>query len=132
MMQIVVDTDVLSYLFKNNPTGLLYQSEVDGRSVSISFMTVAELELWAIQCHWGEHRLLRLRLYLGQFTVVESNPDLCLKWAEVMNAARATGHRIESADAWVAATALIHNFPLVTHNRKDYLGVPGLTLISHA
>ena len=132
MMQIVVDTDVLSFLFKDNPTGRLYEPEVSGREVYISFMTAAELELWAVQYHWGEHRLLRLRLYLNQFTVVESNPDLCLKWAEVMHAAQAVGRRIDCADAWVAATALLHNFPLVTNNRKDYLGVPGLTLISNA
>jgi predicted nucleic acid-binding protein len=40
--------------------------------------------------------------------------------------------RIECADAWIAATALLYSVPLVTHNRNDYLGVPDLTLISHA
>jgi len=46
-------------------------------------------------------------------------------------AAQAAGRRIECADAWIAATALLYAVPLVTHNRSDYLGVPGLTLISH-
>lgn len=49
-----------------------------------------------------------------------------------MVAAQAAGRRIECADAWVAATALLYGVPLVTHNRNDYLGVAGLTLISHA
>ena len=40
--------------------------------------------------------------------------------------------RIECADAWIAATALLYSVPLVTPNRNDYLGVPDLTLISHA
>ena len=52
-------------------------------------------------------------------------------WAEVTVAAQERGRRIECADAWVAATALRHDVPLVTHNRADYLGVSGLTLISH-
>ena len=60
-----------------------------------------------------------------------SSPDLCRKWAEVTVAAQAAGRRIECADAWIAATALLYAVPLVTHNRSDYLGVPGLTLISH-
>ena len=60
-----------------------------------------------------------------------SSPDLCCKWAEVMVAARAAGRRIETADAWIAATALLYDAPLVTHNGSDFLGVPGLTLISH-
>jgi predicted nucleic acid-binding protein len=46
-------------------------------------------------------------------------------------AAQAAGRRIECADAWIAATALLYNAPLVTHNRADYLGVPGLSMISH-
>ena len=131
MTQIVVDTDVVSFLFKNHPIGRHYDPEVDGRVALISFMTVAEVERWAIQYRWGEHRLHWLRLYLSRFTVVPSSPGLCLKWAEVMAAAQAAGRRIECADAWIAATALLYRVPLVTHNRNDYLGVPGLTLISH-
>lgn len=50
---------------------------------------------------------------------------------EVTVAALSRGRRIECADGWIAATALRHDIPLVTHNRADYLGVPGLRVISH-
>jgi predicted nucleic acid-binding protein len=46
-----------------------------------------------------------------------------------MVAARRNGRRIETADAWIAATALLLDAPLLTHNKADYLGVPGLRLI---
>ena len=49
-----------------------------------------------------------------------------------MSGAQARGYRIECADAWIAATALLYDIPLVTHNRNDYLGIPGLTVISHS
>jgi predicted nucleic acid-binding protein len=94
-------------------------------------MTVAEVERWAIQYRWGVQRVNWLRFYLDRFTVVPSSPDLCRKWAEVTVDAQAAGRRIECADAWVAATALLYSAPLVTHNHDDYLGVSGLTLISH-
>jgi predicted nucleic acid-binding protein len=132
MTQIVVDTDVVSFLFKNHPLALRYDPELAGRVALISFMTVAEVERWAIQYRWGEHRLHWLHLHLKRFTVVPSSPDLCRKWAEVMVVAQAAGRRIECADAWIAATALLYGVPLVTHNRNDYLGVAGLTLLSHA
>ena len=132
MTEIVVDTDVVSFLFKDHPVGRLYDTEVAGRVPLISFMTVAELERWAIQYRWSEHRVRWLYLYLSRFTVVPSSPDLCRMWAEVMVAGQAAGRRIECADAWIAATAVLYCAPLVTHNRSDYLGVPGLTLISHA
>ena len=50
---------------------------------------------------------------------------------EVTVTAQSRGRRIECADAWIAATALLHGVPLVTHNRGDYAGVAGLDLISH-
>ena len=131
MTPVVVDTDVVSFLFKNHPIGLRYDPELAGRVALISFMTVAELERWAIQYRWGEPRLQWLHQYLSRFTVVPSSPDLCQKWAESMVAAQAAGRRIDCADAWIAATASLYGAPLMTHNRRDYLGVPGLTLISH-
>jgi predicted nucleic acid-binding protein len=94
-------------------------------------MTVAELERWAIQHQWNPQRLHWLHLHLERFTIFPSSPDLCRQWAEVMAAAQAAGRRIECADAWIAATALLYSAPLITHNGTDYLGVPGLTLVSH-
>jgi predicted nucleic acid-binding protein len=55
---------------------------------------------------------------LDRFAVMPYDRDLCTKWAEVTVAAPAAGRRIDCADAWIAATALL-------------IGVPGLTLISH-
>jgi tRNA(fMet)-specific endonuclease VapC len=81
---------------------------------------------------WSSQRVQLLRTFLQRFTVVPSSPNLCRMWAEVMVSAQAAGRRIESADGWIAATALLHDAPLLTNNRNDYLGVAGLTLISLA
>jgi len=131
MTEIIVDTDVVSFLFKNHYIGQLYDADVAGRAAGVSFMTVAEVERWALQYRWGSQRVHWLRLFIGRFTVVPSSPDLCRKWAEVMVAAQASGRRIETADAWIAATALLYDAPLVTHNGSDFLSVPGLKLIFH-
>jgi len=69
-----------------------------------------------------------VQLFLRCFVVVPSSHDLVLKWAETMVAARRNGRRIETANAWIAATALLYDVPLLTHNKTDYLGVPGLQL----
>jgi predicted nucleic acid-binding protein len=131
MSTVVVDTDVVSFLFKNHPFSSRYEADLAGQTLVISFMTLAELDRWAIHAAWGEIRRKRLREYLEPFVVLPYHRALCTKWAEVTVAAEASGHRIECADAWIAATALLHGLPLVTHNRNHYRGVPGLTLISH-
>jgi predicted nucleic acid-binding protein len=39
---------------------------------------------------------------------------------------RSTQHN----DLWIAATALRHGLPLVTHNRRDFVDIPDLIVIS--
>jgi predicted nucleic acid-binding protein len=64
------------------------------------------------------------------FASVPSSSGLIRQWAEVMVAARANGRRIEAADAWIASTALLYGAALITHNPKDYGGVPTLSVLS--
>ena len=35
-------------------------------------------------------------------------------------------------DLWIAATALQHEVPVVTHNLRDFVDIPGLVVISEA
>jgi tRNA(fMet)-specific endonuclease VapC len=126
MKPIVLDTDVVSFLFKADTRAQMYLPQLQDRQWFISFMTEAELEQWALLANWSEKRVVWLRLFLSRFVVVPSSHDLVLRWAEAMVAARRNGWRIETADAWIAATALLYDAPLLTHNKADYLGVPGL------
>src|SRR5712692_4868997 len=132
MRPVVLDTDVVSFLFKNDSRAQNYIPHLRDRQWLISFMTEAELEQWALLSNWSTKRIEWLRIFLGRFAVVPSSRDLVLKWAEVMVAARRNGRRLETADGWIAATADLYQAPLITHNASDYLGVPGLKLITEA
>jgi tRNA(fMet)-specific endonuclease VapC len=37
---------------------------------------------------------------------------------------------ISPQDAWIAACAIRHNCPLITHNASDYANISGLTIIT--
>jgi predicted nucleic acid-binding protein len=100
------------------------------RDLLVSFMTEAELEQWILLANWGADRVRRFRIFMTGFASVPSSRDLILQWAGVMVAARANGRRIEAADAWIAATTLLYGAALITHNPKDYLGVPNLLVLS--
>lgn len=58
------------------------------------------------------------------------NEDVCLRWAEVHARAKQKGRPISIGDAWIAATALAHSVPLVTHNPNDFKNVLGLTVVT--
>jgi tRNA(fMet)-specific endonuclease VapC len=122
---VLIPDDVVSFLFKNDSRAQLYLPQMDNREWLISFMTEAELEQWA-SWRTGAKSAYWLRLFLSRFAIVPSSHDLVLRWAEAMVGARRNGRRIETADAWIAATALLYDAPLLTHNKADYLGVRGL------
>jgi tRNA(fMet)-specific endonuclease VapC len=126
----VVDTDVVSYLFKGDTRAGPYHTHLAGRQPVLSFMTVAELSFWAEERNWGHQTRDRLERFLAGFTVQYPDRALCGLWGVVMAAARRAGRPIGPADAWIAATALHYRVPLVTHNPSDYAGVPGLILLS--
>ena len=92
-------------------------------------MTLAETDRWALERNWGRIRKQKLENFLLDFIVIHSSRALCIRWAEAIYSARLSGRPIQMADAWTAATALIYNTPLITHNRKHYVGVEGLTII---
>jgi predicted nucleic acid-binding protein len=127
-----LDTDVVSFLFKGDTRAALYQPHLAGQVLVVSFMTVAELDRWALARNWGAQRRARMDQHLRQFVLHPFDRALCLKWAEATEGSARSGRVLPASDAWIAATALLHGIPLVTHNPRDYSGVPGLTVISEA
>ncbi len=46
--------------------------------------------------------------------------ELGVVWAELKGEAMANGRALDTADARIAATAVVLDVPLVTHNAKDF------------
>jgi len=93
-------------------------------------MTLAELERWALERMWGPGRKQELAQHLTHYTVLAASRELCSSWAEVCFAAKKKGRPIQTADAWIAASALYYGVPLITNNQRDYSMVDGLVLMS--
>jgi predicted nucleic acid-binding protein len=92
-------------------------------------VTVAELYRWAIKRNWGAQRLAELRNRLRQYVVLPYDDAMAWEWAAVSSM---KGRPMPATDAWIAAAAIRHRIPLATHNRKHYLDVPSLVVISEA
>ena len=93
-------------------------------------MTIAELYQWAFVHNWGERRLRELEQTFHNYTVFLANMKLCHLWADVRTRCRKAGRPISPQDAWIAATALQYNIPLVTHNPDDFEPIEKLDIIT--
>jgi tRNA(fMet)-specific endonuclease VapC len=129
---VLVDTDVVSFTFKRDTRRSLYRGHLDGKLLFISFMTVAELDPWADARNWGKRKRAELAAFLQPYTVIDSDRELCRTWAQVKNVAQRAGHHLDTADAWIAATALLYEVPLITHNRGHFAHIQGLRVISES
>jgi predicted nucleic acid-binding protein len=123
---------VISFFVRRDTRAELYRPHLADRLLIVFFMTVAELDRWAIERNWGAARRANLARYLDGFVMHPSSRGLCRVWAEVMAETRRKGRPMSVADAWQAATARLRGIPLITHNGRDYAGVTGLTVISES
>ncbi|HEY9871589.1 MAG TPA: PIN domain-containing protein [Candidatus Obscuribacterales bacterium] len=80
--RVVVDTDVMSFVFKGHSRAAAYAAELDGKQIVISFMTVAELKRWALKKRWGASRMAKLDQQFRQVIVYPVDLDLCQRRAE--------------------------------------------------
>lgn len=130
MSIVLLDTNIVSYLFKRDTREALYAPHLLNNELAIAMMTVAELLQWAAVRKWGATRVRKLEIKFDKYTILPVDVAMCRAWASVRAARSALGLPISPQDAWVAATALRYNLPLVTHNPDDFQQIAGLTIIT--
>jgi predicted nucleic acid-binding protein len=79
--EILVDTDVVSYLLNRHSLAEVYEKLLIGGIPMVSFMTVAELYRGALKRKWGQRRMAELESHLRQFGVVPWNLQVCIAFA---------------------------------------------------
>ncbi len=129
---MLVDTDVLSFSIKGDARAARYARDLQGKRACLALMTVAELKRWPLEKAWGQRRTAALDGVLSAHVILAPDLRTAGIWAEVFAARRRTGRPIANGDCWIAATALQHGLPPVTHNAADYSGIPALRVITHA
>ncbi len=127
MTQTVIDTSVVSYILKKHSLASVYWELLKGRHLGVSFMTVAELYCWPLRHNWGEQRIVALRHHLWGYTVLPYTDAMSWEWAKIKCR---RGRPISDPDAWIAATALLYEVPLVTHNPRHFLHIEGLEVLT--
>ena len=128
MNEFVLDTNIVSYGFKRHSFYDFYEPLLSNATCYISFMTVAEILEGAHRANWGPTLRAKMDFTLGRFIVIESSRLICENFAAIRYHRRQ--QPIEPADAFIAATAIAYDIPLVTHNAKDFVNIPDLRVVS--
>jgi tRNA(fMet)-specific endonuclease VapC len=128
--KLMLDTNIISYLWKSHSLAKLYAPHLAGKTLVISFITVGELFFWAEDAGWGEKRKQQLEMKLRNFIVVPSDHEIARCYGMVAKERKRQGHPISLHDAWIAACAIRHGVKLVTHNTKDFEGITNLSILS--
>ncbi len=129
---LLVDTNIVSFEFRGDSRLEPYRKRMENQAQAVAFMTLAEVYKWPLERGFSEERSRQLDKHLKNYVVLPVDERLARIWAEMQVAMRRAGRGISHEDAWIAATALRHDLPLVTHNRKHFEHVPGLTIISES
>jgi predicted nucleic acid-binding protein len=126
---VLADTNIMSFAVRRAPIAREYQRLLAGRTILVSVVTLAELHLLAIKYRWGPTRHMQLRQFLDGFLIVPLSKGMEEIVARLKADRQRAGRTMETADLWIAATALYHKVPLVTHD-EDFADTPGLRIIT--
>jgi tRNA(fMet)-specific endonuclease VapC len=131
---VLLDTTVASLLHpkKNSTLRALYEPDMKGKTLALSFQSVGELWSWAEERKWGERERNGLDQFLRRFLIIPYDYELAKVWAKVRAHSRCAGGNIAAGDAWIAATAIHRQLCLLSHDRHHAeLAIAGLKVITY-
>lgn len=127
-MSFLLDTNICSAHIRK-PTGLAHRFFQYSGRLHISTMVLGELYAWAYR---RQNPLPLLNLieeeFIEDFIILPFDEACAYEFGKIRGYFIQNGIAIETADLVIAATALVHDLTLVTHNTSDFCNIPNLRL----
>ena len=96
---------------------------------AISFQSESELLVWAQSSTISAANASQIRGFLRTATVIYADRETVSHHARIIRHRKNEDRDERVEDAWIAATALARDLPLVTLDKKGFNDIRGLTLI---
>ncbi len=128
-MTYLLDTNICIYALKNKYPPLtqkLFQIHPD--EITVSAITVSELEYGAAKSKWGKQTRFRLHMFLSAFTILPFSEQDAVKAGQIRAFLEEKGTIIGPYDIQIAAQGMVNDLVVVTHNTKEFNRVPGIHL----
>lgn len=126
-MSFLLDTDTCSAHFRR-PGGLAHRFFQYSGRLHLSSVNLAELYAGAYHVAKPQPLLDKVAELLRDVSVLAFDADCALVFGQIRGSFLKQGIPVATADLMIAATALVHNLTLNTHNTRDFQHIPGLRL----
>jgi tRNA(fMet)-specific endonuclease VapC len=128
----LLDTDTIIYSLKGNLAVKKALGEHLRDPMGVSVVTLMELYYGAYKSRKMVANLARIRAIENAFEIIPISQEAALTFGELKATLEKQGIPLDDFDLILAASALTHNFTLVTNNVKHFDRVPGLRLANWA
>lgn len=129
MKQALIDTDTISYFFKNNPsvTSKLNNYLAEFGYINMSVVTYYEVMNGLIYKD-AHKKLEQFEAFVRLNRIIPLNLEIAKKSAELFSTLRGEGKTIGHNDILIAGTAISMDMILVTNNTRHFKLVEGLQI----
>jgi tRNA(fMet)-specific endonuclease VapC len=104
-------------------------SSLNETEVALCSVVKAELYFGVLKSARSVENMERLRRFAGRFVSVPFDDVASERYGEIRLTLERQGRQIGPNDLFIAAVALAHDMELVTHNKAEFLRVPGLRVV---
>jgi tRNA(fMet)-specific endonuclease VapC len=126
-MSFLLDTDICSAHLRR-PSGLSHRFVQHSGRLFVSCVTLGELYTGAYHIDDPQPLLKRIDDLLIDVTLIEFDKLVSLQFGKTRGDLLKRGISVSTADLMIAATALVHDHTLVTHNTADFRNIRHLRL----
>ena len=123
----LLDTNICIYLMKNTyPTLTERVLSLDPGAISVSVITVFELEYGASKSNWGDQVRDNMRTFLSPFTILPFDVNDAVVAGQLRAYLSQAGTPIGPYDLQISSQALTRDLTVITHNLSEFSRVPDL------
>ena len=100
-----------------------------GGQLHISVISAGELFTWSSRAKASPKRAQTLTNLLRYVYVLDLTLEISQRFGEIRALLMDQGRATPDLDLLIAATALVHDLTLVTHNVQDFATIPNLRIV---
>ena len=125
----LLDTNICIYAMKGTYPELNRKLlNISPDEISVSAVTVGELEYGAAKSRWGEKTRMLLRAFLANFDILPFTEEDAIAFGNIRAHLAMSGQLIGAYDMMIAAQGIAEHRIVVTHNTGEFIRVPGIVL----